>query len=541
MNSTLTSQQVKDLITQFNQSSPFSYFFELDYTPDELKSEITSSFSSYYTNQEELNNSAIINLVDCWLMYIKLSAINSEYIQQLNSLHELYYEALEVNKVKAIEALAEWYSDINNSISRFWYLYNRQTTLNELCLEDFVEECLKTIGFTIEGLAKPFLQLTLFLNRIRRKKEASIEQIKQLDLGNIIDELISTSALSNILTIGIDSIRLNQWRNISYHHNATIETNKIICIYKKGGNLVRISVSREQLLETTKRILEIFQIFRIVQINIYTDFSRKIFESADFQQESRQTIREEALLLNFHSALASQGFKMLDLTRNNSRATLTIQDLQGYENFKERSIHTSQFLYHLWLLTESKSLTVIYHLFDGTVFFESKIESHVFIVSGRNPDPYTTLVENIHFSFKTDKYHQNTDPFEGLILDQMNCKNIKFTSQSGQPIDTLNFIKQFTLSVFTNYLILKSEKMDCELKIGSDGAVLTTQNHKKNLLLRTPAIIESPDLQLSILKIVSNIIELYECGELKRELVIQAKNDNFYYLKKVSLKQNLLN
>ena len=125
--------------------------------------------------------------------------------------------------------------EITQSISRFWSLHNNQKKIDSLCLEDFVEESLHMIGKTIEGLSKSFIKLLLQINRIKRNKPYSFSEINKKDLGVVIDELINTTELSELLIIQPYGIRLNQWSNIAYHHNSKIINNEIIFSYTKGS------------------------------------------------------------------------------------------------------------------------------------------------------------------------------------------------------------------------------------------------------------------------------------------------------------------
>lgn len=113
-----------------------------------------------------------------------------------------------------------------------------------------------------------------------------------------------------------------------------------------------------------------------------------------------------------------------------------------------------------------------------------------------------------------------------------------FLSQSREKISTEEFVKQFTLSVFSNYLVFKSEgNTEILTNVGSDGSMTRTNRESNNYIFRVPATIKSKQLQLKIIEILTSVIELYESGELTREIVEEAKNNNRYYFKKHMLKE----
>lgn len=113
-----------------------------------------------------------------------------------------------------------------------------------------------------------------------------------------------------------------------------------------------------------------------------------------------------------------------------------------------------------------------------------------------------------------------------------------FLSQSREKISTEEFVKQFTLSVFSNYLVFKSEGItEILTNVGSDGSMTRTNRESNNYIFRVPATIKSKQLQLKIIEVLTSVIELYESGELTREIVEEAKNNNRYYFKKHMLKE----
>jgi len=93
-----------------------------------------------------------------------------------------------------------------------------------------VHECLRNIGDLTEGLIKPYLKVLLRQIKIGDGIEGLVENINTLDLGQIVNELIQND-YTDLLVPAPWNIRLNQWRNIAYHHSAKIVDNKIVCWY----------------------------------------------------------------------------------------------------------------------------------------------------------------------------------------------------------------------------------------------------------------------------------------------------------------------
>lgn len=529
-------------IAEFEKSNPLPLFYEFGMSPDELKSEIIDCFSKYFQNKERLKTFATTDLVNNWLSYILVERDSPESLKNIDGILEIFNDAKSINQNETIKAYSSWLPEISQGISRFWSLYNNQVDIKNLCIEDYLEESLRMIGHSIEGISKPFIKLLLHLNRIRRNKPAAFSEIKSKDLGVVIDELINTTELDDIFIISNHSIRLNQWRNIAYHHNSKIVDGEIICWYKKNGLDNEFKISRDELFSSLMEILLSFKLIRISETIFCFDNIDEIQKIRNSVETEAINIREEARLLDFKSSLGLQGFKLKKLKTKNDSSILKLIDMQEYGNFQKRAIHSSQFVYNLWLYTKSKKLTVEYYTFNEDKFLVSNIDSNVFVNHTEGDLKLSKLLKDINFSLISTDYSQDKDPFENLMLS----KEIKehpqeFYSQQGEKLTIKEFSKKFILSIFTNYLVFISEGFmpnNIQINIGSDGAMAIAE---KNIILRVPAPIKSKAYQLKLIELLKRVIDLYSTGELKREIVEDAKMDNKYYFKKSLVKEQLEN
>jgi hypothetical protein len=529
----------EEKLTKFKDSNPVSFFYEFGMSPDEIKASIIESFNPYFENCENLRSYAVSDLVGTWLSYETIYKNHPDLLCYLKNLLDIFNEAKKVDKAHTLEAYLKWFPELNQSISRFWSLYNTQSNILELNVEDFSAEALRVIGQSIEGLSKPFLKLLLHLNRIKRKKAFDFLEIQSKDLGIVIDELINTTELKQLLIIQPNSIRLNQWRNIAYHHNAKIIGGRIFCSIKRNGTIEEFEISQVQLFDSLKKILAIFKLIRIAETIFCIDNIQQI-QSTSHIEESQLNIREESILLDFYSSLSSQGFSIVDLKYDSDFATLDLCDMEEYGDFPKRAIHSSQFLYNLWLFTKSSKLIVNYFLFGGEKFFTSEITSENFLKHSKEITDLSKLLESVNFTFISTEYLQNEDPFTELNLSEEIKKHSQiFYSQQGQKISIEDFAKQFTLGVFCNYLALHSEGFnDIKINIGSDGSLARTEK-PKSIVLQVPAKIESKPFQIELIKLLRTIIDLYEKRNLKREIVEEAKKSNRYFQKKALIRKKL--
>lgn len=527
-------KKYQDKIDDFNNQNFSKLLYEFGITSNEIKQLIIDQFYDYFQNANNLESHAINNLTTIWYSFLSIQRDYGYTLKNIDTVLDIYNSAKVINAKLTFDAYAKWSPDFSQSITRFWSIYYGQKRYDNLCDEDYLSEIIQLIGQSIEGVAKPFLQFTLYLNRLKRGKLVDVNEIRNKDLGVIIDELISTSDLKDSLII--NNIRLNQWRNIAYHHNTKIVNGKMFCYIKKNGIIDEFETTREDLKGTAKIILNLFKIIRISETIFFIDNFDDIEECIKNSDTSQFNFRKESELLNFNYSISSQGFSISNLEYEENCAILDVIDLETYSDVIKKAIHSSQFLYSLWLLTKSKHLKVNYYLSDGTKFLTSEIISTYF-ENDNLCTPFHELMREVRFTYINTDIKQNIDPFENLDFpEELITNSQQFYSQKGTKISLQEFSKQFTKSVFCNYLALKSEGFDdIKINIGSDGALVLTEN-PSNLVLMVPAVIKDKSFQLLLIELLHKTIQLYESKLLIPEFVNETKNNNEYYRKIAAIK-----
>jgi len=225
---------------------------------------------------------------------------------------------------------------------------------NALEIEEFLRESLRNIGDIIEGVTKPYLKALLHQIKITTGIKVTLEEIDSLDLGTIVRELIQTSGYADLFMPPPWKIRLNQWRNIVYHHTAKIENNKIVCWYGKAPNTKKIQLSRNELLQVLYTILNVYRALKLADSLFFVDNIKEINKFSPSAE-----VRDEAEFLNFTASLASQGFEIVKYEKNPDEAKVVVRDVSNMDPDKRR-VHASQFLFPLWVITQSKKVIVEY-------------------------------------------------------------------------------------------------------------------------------------------------------------------------------------
>lgn len=534
--------EYKNKVERFNVASPAELFFQFGLTPSEIEEEILALFSQYFTDINNLKTYSIPFLFSSFLSYLTLIRDKPDASNDIIDIIALFNRAKIANESATIEAYLHWLPKISDSVSKYWSFYNSYSAVESAYLEDFAEESFRAIGQIIEGVSKYFLKLIFHLNKIANNKNIDLEKIESYDLGIIVDDLMNTVFLNKLLTVGNNSLRINQWRNIAYHHNYKIQGDDIICWFTNRGVEEKFALKRQDVSIIVKDVYNLYKLLKLSQIFFYVDNISSIDSAIKSNNIEISLARMEYKLLDLHSALASQGFKIIELHYDDDNAVLVIKDMIEYDLYLKRGIYSSQFLYNLWVFNNSFNLTIQYYTFSGELFLVSSACSSIFTQKASHSKEVNPL-DNINYNYIGNNMTQDVDPFVNLdFIPSANCSSVKFYSQLGKRININEFIKQFSLSVFINYIAMLSEGFcdnDLTVSVGGNGSIVAAQNHTGNMVLHTPASIKDEKLQFKLCKMIDDLLTMYKQGVLSVDIVKKAMHDNKYYLKKRLIKDKL--
>lgn len=388
------------LIKDFDANNPLLAFFQKGIKPEHIKEAILRSLIPYFKNKERLKSIAMNQLVAGWINF-ELFKRNQWYFDKFEKCLDLFNQTLKINSNSCINAVVDWLPEISQCVTRYWSFKNLEVDKNKLELNEFLEENLKNIGQFLEGIIKTYLKLLLHVNRIKQNKQVILSNIQSMDLGRIVNELINTTNFPDLFKPEPWNIRLNQWRNIAYHHLAKVENDRIKCWFKKESKTFSFYLERNELFEVTKSILNVYNTFKNVDFIF-------VFDNLDLIQNNVKnrsvfySIRDESVLIELYSIINAQGFKIIDLNVNKKEAKLVIQELLDDQDINKRTIHSHQFLYSLWLYSNSEEVIIEYRLKEGTPHFESRTKKEVCEKIQIGEEKFEYLANKFEFKFLSD-------------------------------------------------------------------------------------------------------------------------------------------
>lgn len=381
-------------IKEFRESSPFEELYRNGFEAKDLKRLIINTLDPYFQDKDSLEKYSTETLIAGWINFVKFKE-DEWALENFKYCLELFNESKkQSNDVYTI--ILSWMPSINDSLTKFWSFKKLASDLDELAPEEHLEESLKIIGQVLEGIIKNYLKLLVHLNRELRGKETSKEIIDNLKLGSLVNELKTTSKFPELLSPPPWGLALNQWRNIAYHHNAKIIEETIICSYGEAPNIKEIHLTRNELTTLVKRICSIYNAFKNSEfIFVFDNLAEyqnhfKSTSTADF------TLRKEVLLIELFSGINSQGFIIIDYNHTENNASLVLQDLTAKDSTR-RSIHSSQFLYQLWMYSGADNVSIEYRLNNGQPFLLSNTNKEVCEKISNNTENISYLAEKVEF------------------------------------------------------------------------------------------------------------------------------------------------
>jgi len=194
-----------------------------------------------------------------------------------------------------------------------------------------------------------------------------------MDLGALVNELMQATDCTQLLAPPPWGIRLNQWRNIAYHHTAHVREGIILCSYGRQPKMTNVEFSRDEFLDVSRTIAQLIAPLEVSR----TLFCLDNMEDIQPLFSTQPTMRIEAQFLSFANCLASQGFEVIDFAVTSEQARLVVREVLPAPDRHTRWAHASQFVYPLWEMTRAQQLAVEYRNTDGNSEFLTTIDSSV--------------------------------------------------------------------------------------------------------------------------------------------------------------------
>ncbi|MEK3917720.1 hypothetical protein [Paenibacillus sp. FSL H7-0331] len=383
---------INKIIEAVRSESPLLEFFRAGIKPEEIKEQIISDFDPYFRNKDNLFKYSMTYLVSDWILYNKYRD-NSWFKQKLSESLNMYRDASKRDVLACHDIFKQLIDDQIETGNRFWSFVFTETNKKDLEIYEFTQMTMNDIGRIVEGLFKTLLLEYISMYRLSKGKKVVVSDIKKLDLGIINNELIQTSIFLDLFSIR--SLKLSDWRNIAYHHNYSIESEKIKCTYGPKDNRNTILLDKDELWAVLLEISRILDLLNLTHKFYFYDNDTEILQGFDSDSISGEA-RTEIWFLTFASALVAQGFDIISFETSKEFTKLIVRETIIDSDKRTRAIHSSQFTYNLWYYTSSVKLEVEYRDFENVPYLRASTTNEICEKIGSREKPFTYLAEFIN-------------------------------------------------------------------------------------------------------------------------------------------------
>ncbi len=347
-------QDYRKIFAGIREHSALHELAEQGATPEEVKAVLFGLLSPYLENPRTLERYGLALLVPVAIVVARIQ-VEPWAVGMFKAVLAFHRAAADVNEQTAFTTYGDWQPEIERGLSHWWSSYYLELDKSCLPLEEFVHETSRTMGSLIEGCLQPLLRELLQLNRCIRGHQVTKQDVDRLDFGVIVNELIATSSIAELLRPDPWRIQIHQWRNMCQHLGFVVRDGQIVGNYGPAHSRRTVILTRAQFLEMLKMAVLVFSIIKEARGLFVLDNLDRI---APYLPDTE--LRPEQGIVCLASAIATQGFELIDFHDQQEAVSIVVRDVtEGAP--ERRMLHASQFVCPLWYYFPRDSVTVAYN------------------------------------------------------------------------------------------------------------------------------------------------------------------------------------
>lgn len=341
------------------RQTPYLAWAESGLAPSAIKDRVIATLQPYFENPSALSDLPIEVLGFEAVSIHRLSS-DAWATATLGGVLSEYRGALRQDKCKCLDALTAWDEELAQAMSEFYSMYLLEIDKSDLDLDEFRVELLRNIGGLLEACVQPNLKALLHQVRIRRAKPAHKTQLAGLKFGEVVEELSKTVCVPDLVAPPPWALKVHVFRNIAQHHSANSRGDRIVANYQSGGQMMQIELAKHELLEVAHKVQQLQGILRAARTIFFLDNADKGLRCQGGD------LRPDISILFLTTAIATQGYDVVDLSVSDTLAHLQVRDVTRGD-VKSRGVHASQFLVQVWKECRTPKVKVSYLDKDGYV------------------------------------------------------------------------------------------------------------------------------------------------------------------------------
>ncbi len=388
-------KKYNDIFDKIEKSNPIPWLYNEGLSHKQVKEFIVVLFKPHFRNKEFFTKYPIEIYLDTWINFFSFRTKPEFKYTEL--ILEFYNQCLDKDSEYTLKTTIEYREENAEGLSKLWsYLNSEKPKEDFFDIDDYLNHILQSIGLIIEGASKPNLKEVFQLNKFLKGSTISKDKADTYDMGNMVDYLENTTAFNKIFKPDPLNIRVSQLRNISYHHNATLEKDGTInCSYGKGDKKKEFDCNLEVLETTLQNVLYYYNAIKLArEIFLWDNYDMIKPLRAHIKEPPK--IRREGMLSSLYFSVSKERFKVREMKTDDNYAIMEISDTTNLD-VKKRAIHASQMLYNLWWHTDKENLKIEFFDLAGNSRMIASTKSDVCELIGKGEKDLSYLAEKVNF------------------------------------------------------------------------------------------------------------------------------------------------
>lgn len=372
----------------------------MGYSINDLKECVIQSLSPFFINQNALGHywcdAKLLSVFEFVIRYHYDKAFSNE----MEAVLKIYREAFSRNPIATMNVFTNDVDSFTQKENIMWSIRNLKN-----CDEDDPEETaifyMRHIGDTLEIGTKHMVAELWSLIQIIEYDKTDYESVRKLEFGVTVNNIISKGYLNDMFVLGSNSQKISDWRNIAYHHTYRfVNENRIVCTY--GKKQKKIELTLEELKQLAHQITRISNVLNMVRSIVIFDYSAQLhaFRETDKLEGGLLSFRKPMMIEGLRVSMLSQGFSLESVKEHESEVIAQIIDIgignsAVLEKKRERWIHSSQFLVHIWSVIPKDVIKIEYYNQENNLEFICSVSGEICNNIYNLGVPLSTMVPHI--------------------------------------------------------------------------------------------------------------------------------------------------
>lgn len=340
-----------------SRANPLLSLSAAGFSNEDTKKLIIATLDPFVSDKAGLEKFALSNLGGEAVSVGKLST-RPQWEAMLQNLVRFRREMWRKDPKAVLAAIAKHAESVDGCCRRFGSMVLLEVPKADLPLEDFAFECFRNIGAVGESSLFPHLTELLEIALLGR------EQLDGGDnFGDVVRKIERLYPDRNLIAVPPWNLTVSQWRNVAEHHTYEVASDRIV-VTSGRAKRVRIELQRDELFAIAQELMARLAVLKSARALCIFDNRTAVISRLPSSILDRRDERTD--VLQFATAISTQGFRLDDAEITASSAVFTIVDISGAPDARRRAVHCSQFLANCALSFENREISIIFSPRSGT-------------------------------------------------------------------------------------------------------------------------------------------------------------------------------